>query len=69
MSDEIFYGLFVAVWCVFSALASGIYVLSADTLIEEALNAHENGEEVSHTQSVISPASAEKKWSCKHFSI
>lgn len=35
----------------FSALASGIYLLSADTLIEEALNAYVNEEEVSHTQS------------------
>lgn len=34
----------------FSALAHGIYVLSADTLIEEALNAFQNGEEVSQIQ-------------------
>lgn len=31
----------------FSALAHDIYVLSADTLIEEALTAYQNGEEVS----------------------
>lgn len=34
----------------FCALAHGIYVLSADTLIEEALNAYQNGEEVSQMQ-------------------
>lgn len=33
-----------------SALAHGIYVLSADTLIEEALTAYQNGEEVSQKQ-------------------
>uniref|UniRef100_A0A8C4NY60 Calponin-homology (CH) domain-containing protein n=1 Tax=Dicentrarchus labrax TaxID=13489 RepID=A0A8C4NY60_DICLA len=32
------------------AEAHGIYVLSADTLIEEALNAYQNGEEVSQIQ-------------------
>lgn len=31
----------------FSALAHGIYVLSADRLIKDALNAYHNGEEVS----------------------
>lgn len=34
----------------FCALAHSIYVLSADTLIEEALNAYQNGEEVGQIQ-------------------
>lgn len=34
----------------FSTLDHGICVLSADTLIEEALNAYHNGEEVSQIQ-------------------
>lgn len=39
----------------FSALAHGIYVLSADTLIEEALNAYQNREEVCqiHYDSIV----------------
>lgn len=32
----------------FFALAHGIHVLSADTLIEEALNAHQKGKKVGH---------------------
>lgn len=36
-----------SVFVSFSTLAHGIYVLSVDTLIKEALNAYQNGEEVS----------------------
>lgn len=39
---------FVYSWVclLFPVLAHGIYVLSADTLIEEALHAYQNGEKV-----------------------
>lgn len=41
---------YLSICVLFSALAHGICVLSADTLVEEALNAHHNGEEVSQIQ-------------------
>ncbi len=40
------YVLFIAECLLFPVLAHGIYVLSADTLIEEALYAYQNGEKV-----------------------